>query len=173
MSRIQLETSETQNPETKKVFAEISAKVGEIPAAYRTFGVQSHILQANWNKTIRVLSEGNLPHSLKESIALAVSTKNGCHFCINIHQKNLLKKGFSEQEVSRIKHASSHDEKIDYILKFCVTATSTPEKISDADFETLKNFEYSDADILEMLTVMEMYTGYNKIIVALGLEIGE
>jgi len=42
-----------------------------------------------------------------------------------------------------------------------------PEKLTDAYFERLKDLGHTEEDILEILTVMEMYTGYNKIIVAL------
>ena len=171
MARIKLQGESSENSEIKQVFNEIKTKTGGIiPAAYRAFALQSHILQVNWNRTKRILSEGNLPHSLKESIALAVSSENDCHFCVNIHKKNLLKQGFSEKDVNQIQEANSEDEKIDFILKFCVKATKTPHKITDSDFLVLRDFNYSDEDILEVLTVMEMFTGYNKIIVALDLQ---
>ncbi|MFH1188203.1 MAG: peroxidase-related enzyme [bacterium] len=174
MSRIKLQNENSNNPEVKKVFDEIRMKTGgTIPAAYRVFGLQPHILQANWNRTKRILSEGNLPHSLKESIALTVSNANGCHFCVAIHKNNLLKQGFSEDEVNQIMESNSKDEKIDFILKFCVKATKDPRQVNNSDFEQLRNFGYSDEDILEILTTMEMYTGYNKIIVALDLQLDD
>ncbi len=174
MTRIKLQNINSENPEIKEIFSEIKSKTGGVvPAPYRAFALQSHILQANWNRTKRILSEGNLPHSLKESIALAVSSENRCHFCVNIHRNNLLKQGLSEEEVKQIINATSKNEKIDFVLKFCVKATKNPDKISDFDFEVLRKFEYSDEDILEMLTTMEMYTGYNKIIVALDLQIDD
>ncbi len=174
MARIKLQNEDIQDLEIKRVFDEIKSKTGgNVPAAYRAFGVQAHILQANWNRTKRILSEGNLAHSLKESITLAVSYENKCHFCVNIHQNNLAKQGFSKEEIEQIAKANSKDKKIDFVLKFCVQATKNPHKISNADFDTLKSFNYSDQDILEMLTVMEMYTGYNKIIVALDLQIND
>lgn len=172
MARIKLQSENSDIPEVKKVYDEIKEKTGgDVPAAYRAFGIQSHILQANWNRTKRVLSEGNLPQSMKESIALAVSAENGCRFCINIHKNNLIKQEFSEVEVEKITNASSSDSVLDFVLKLCVKATKNPEKVTDADFAKLRSFDYSDEDILEILTVMEMYTGYNKIIVALNLQI--
>lgn len=174
MARIKLQDENNYNPEVKQVFDEIKEITGgSVPAAYRAFGMQSHILQANWNRTKRVLAEGNLPHTLKESIALAVSAANGCHFCVNIHRTNLLKQNFSEKDLDQIVEASSEDEKIDFILKFSVKATKNPEKIIDGDFAKLRYFGYNDEDILEILTVMEMYTGYNKIIVALNLQVDD
>jgi len=174
MARIKLQEENSNNNEIKKIFDEIKKKTGgNVPPAYRAFGLQKHILQANWNKTKRILSEGNLLHSLKESIALAVSAENKCHFCVKIHQNNLLKQGFSQKDIDQIKEAKSKDKKIDFILKFCVQATKNPHQISDNDFKTLRNFNYSDEDILEILTTMEMYTGYNKIIVALDLKLND
>ncbi len=58
-------------------------------------------------------------------------------------------------------------------FEFVVKATSEPESITDQDFTTLKGFGFSETDILEILTTMEMYTGYNKIIVALGIELDD
>ena len=52
-------------------------------------------------------------------------------------------------------------------------ATKAPQKLTDADFSRLRELGYSDDDLLEMLTVMEMYTGYNKIIVALDLKLDD
>jgi alkylhydroperoxidase family enzyme len=57
------------------------------------------------------------------------------------------------------------------VLRFVSIATKTPAELTDDDFDQLKQNGFSEEDILEMLTVMEMYTGYNKIIVALGLKI--
>ena len=170
MARIKLHKSDASNPEIKSIFDDIKEKTGgDVPAAYRAFGIQSHILQANWNRTKRILSEGNLPQTLKESIALAVSNANECHFCVNIHRNNLLAQEFTEEQTHGIMNSKSEDEIIDFILKFCVKATKNPHQISDDDFNKLHEYGYSDEDILEMLTVMEMYTGYNKIIVSLGL----
>ncbi len=58
-----------------------------------------------------------------------------------------------------------------FVLNFCRTATKNPETITDEDFTKLKEYWYSDEDILEILTVMEMYTWYNKIIISLWLKI--
>ena len=171
MARIRLQSEDYNHPEIKQVYDDIKVITGgSVPAAYRAFGIQSHILQANWNRTKRILNEGNLPKTLKESIALAVSNANGCHFCVNIHKNNLLNQDFTEEETEKIRHAKSMDKKTGFILKLMVKATKRPHKVRNEDFEKLRQFGYNDEDILEMLTVMEMYTGYNKIIVALNLQ---
>ncbi|MFC1644799.1 carboxymuconolactone decarboxylase family protein [Patescibacteria group bacterium] len=170
MTRLKLQDEKSDNPEIKRIFDEIKVTMGgEVPVVFRALGLQPHILQTVWNKMKRISMEGNLPYQLKESIAIAVSNENGCHYCVKFHTKTLLGEGFSEEEIGQLMEAESKDEKTDFVLKFCVKASRTPEEVSDADFETLRKFEYSDEDILEILTVMEMYTGLNKILVILDL----
>ena len=43
----------------------------------------------------------------------------------------------------------------------------------DEHFKKLKGYNLTEKDILEILTVMEMYTGYNKIIAALNLQLDD
>lgn len=170
MARIQLKSDQTTNPEIKTIFDEIIEKSGKVPAAYRAFALHPHILQANWNRTKNILEQGNLPISLKEMIATRISAENGCTFCLKIHSENLSKLGFSESEISAVVNDKVQNKKLDRIMKFVTVASIFPQKISSQDFTELKKFGYSEADLLEMLTVMEMYTGYNKIIVALGIK---
>lgn len=170
MARIKLETENATNPQIKDIFDEIKAKAGRVPAAYRAFARLPHILQANWNRTKNILGQGNLPLLTKEAIATHVSKVNGCHFCLEIHKSNLGKLGVSSKHIEAIEAGEVDDPKLNVVLKFVSIATKNPENITDKDFEMLKGFQYSEEDILEMLTVMEMYTGYNKIIVALGLQ---
>jgi len=171
MARIKLQDETTNDPEIRTVFDEIIEKAGKVPAAYRAFARQAHILQANWNRTKNILGKGNIPIEVKEAIAFRVSTENTCHFCMTIHRQNLEKLGVSNAAIDGIECGTTNDEKLNYVLKFVTTATKNPAEITDGDFDALKKFGYSEEDILEMLTVMEMYTGYNKIIVALGLKI--
>ncbi len=170
MSRIELTKEPSSDPLIQEIFDEIKEKAGQVPAAYRAFARHYHIVQANWNRTKNILGEGNVSIEIKEAIATRVSKVNGCHFCLLIHKGNLEKLGFSENEINLIENAEIKDEKLKFILNFVSTATKEPEKLTDQDFEKLRDFGYSDDDILEILTVMEMYTGYNKIIVALDLQ---
>lgn len=170
MSRVKLLGEVTNNPEIREVFDEITERVGRVPAAYRAFALHSHILQANWNRTKNILGKGNIPLETKEAIATRVSKVNGCHFCLHIHKGNLEKLGVSSPEVEAIENGEVDDEQLNFVLKFVSIATKEPQKLTDSDFYQLKEYGYSDEDILEILTVMEMYTGYNKIIVALDLQ---
>lgn len=171
MARITLQNENTQNPEIKDIFNEIKAKVERVPAAYRAFANLPHILQANWNRTKNILGQGNLPIEIKEAIATRVSQVNGCHFCLHIHKNNLLNLGFSSEQADAIESGQVIEKPLSLVLPFVSTATKEPGQLTDEDFTQLREYGYRDEDILEILTVMEMYTGYNKIIVALALQL--
>ncbi len=170
MARIKLVTESEGDAQTQEIFNEIKQRAGKVPAAYRAFAKYPHILQANWNRTKNILGQGNLPIEVKESIATRVSKVNGCHFCLLIHKENLEKLGVDSQQIEAIEAGEVEDDKLNFVLKFVSLATKEPEKLTNQDFIQLKKYGYSEEDILEILTVMEMYTGYNKIIVALDLQ---
>lgn len=171
MARIKLQDENSNDPEIQAIFSEIKAKAGKVPAAYRAFARLPHILQANWNRTKNILGKGNLPIQTKEAIATRVSAENRCHFCLAIHKKNLEKSGMNLDDIQAIEKGDVKDEKLNFVLKFVTLATRNPSQLIDGDFEKLKKYGYTEEDIIEILTVMEMYTGYNKIIVALDLQI--
>lgn len=163
-------SEQSDDPDIQEIYSEIKQKAGRVPAAYRAFGLYKHILQANWNRTKNILGQGNLPLEIKESIATRVSKVNGCEFCLKIHKDNLEKLGLSSTIIQLIEAGEVDDERLHLVLQFVSTATQNPQKLTDSDFTRLREVGYSDEDILEILTVMEMYTGYNKIIVALDLQ---
>lgn len=170
MARITLRKEIGNDPETQEIFNEIKERAGVVPAAYRAFARHYHILQANWNRTKNILGKGNLPLVTKEAIATRVSKVNSCHFCLRIHRGNLEKLGVNNEKINAIESGRVNDPELGSVLEFVSIATKNPEKLSDQDFDKIKACGFSEEDILEILTVMEMYTGYNKIIVALDLQ---
>jgi AhpD family alkylhydroperoxidase len=106
---------------------------------------------------------------MKESIALAVSAENNCPLSVRVHTKKLEKRSLPLPEIEKRKRADSCDVTIKTILKFCVQASKDPHALSEENFKEVKSLGFSEKEILEMLTVMDMYTGYSKIIVALGI----
>lgn len=48
----------------------------------------------------KVFQEGALSTKTKEMIAIAVAHATGCAFCIDIHTKNAMREGASEEEIA-------------------------------------------------------------------------
>lgn len=171
MARITLQNCEIQDQATQKIYEEVEKYVGYVPAAYRAFSLQKNILEANWGRTTRIMQEGELSLELKESIGLAVSKANECELGTIIHQDKIKKHGLLQQEIDKRENADSSNEKTKTVLQFCVKFSVDTKALTDEDFDAIRALGFSDTNIVEMITVAEMYTGYNKVINALDLKI--
>ncbi len=64
--------------------------------------------------------------------------------------------GVEAEQIEAIEAGEVEDPKLNLVLQFVSVATKEPEKLTDEDFTRLKEYGYSEKDILEILTVMEM-----------------
>ncbi|PWB54566.1 MAG: peroxidase [Candidatus Methanoperedenaceae archaeon] len=56
---------------------------------------------------------------------------------------------------------------------YCVAATLTPHKITDSETTELRSLGLTDSQIVEILGVMELFTGYNKFLDAVEIDFPE
>ena len=62
------------------------------------------------------------------------------------------------------------DEKEAAALEFTRKATDDPKTITKEDIETLQQY-YADGEIIEIVTVIQQFMGYNWFVTILGLEL--
>ena len=77
----------------------------------------------------------------------------------------------------RIKHlkedldAADFNEKEKALLAFARKANREPLRIADDEFSALHRAEATDAEIIEALGIMEVFTAFNKFLDSLQVEI--
>ncbi len=174
MSRIDsLTSNEASNP-VFAIFEEIEVAFGMVPNLFRTYAHHPPLLEANWNKVKRLMMEGNLSRKLKEAIAVLVSKDNGCRYCVAAHTAALLAVGVSKEEIEQIEEDL---EKTDFttkekaLIRFVRQANQAPLAIDDSEFASLLETGVSDAEIVEALGVMELFTAFNKFLDSLQVDI--
>jgi alkylhydroperoxidase family enzyme len=80
--------------------------------------------------------------------------------------------GFSQERIDDLTknienpQITPRDKKI---LEYARKATLTPHKITDAETDELKTQGLTDTQIVEVLGVMELFTGYNKFLDSLAV----
>lgn len=172
MSRISPMTDYPEN--VTAIFKEIEAMFGKVPNLLQTYACHPPLLEANWNKIKAVMGTGSLSRKVKESIATLVSKDNSCSYCVAAHTGALRAIGITDAELQAIEEDL---ERADFTVKekalitFARKANADPLKISDDEFETLRNSGASDAEIIEALGVMELFTAFNKFLDSLQVEI--
>ena len=173
MSRINL-SEENIDPRVQRIFQEIEGAFGKVPNLFRTYASFPPLLEANWSKVKAVMTEGNLSRKLKEAIALLVSKDNGCDYCIAAHETALRAVGVTAEEIRKIEtdlEKSIFNPKEQALIELARQANRAPLQMTDELFRVLRSQGTTDAEIVEALGVMEIFTAFNKFLDALQVDI--
>jgi AhpD family alkylhydroperoxidase len=100
MGTVPLLTDEELSPEAAEVFAEIRALRGTdyVNNFWRAMAHDPAGLRALWDRLRVVMAPGALDPLVKEMIYVAVSTANGCDYCIHSHTAAAKGKGMTADQ---------------------------------------------------------------------------
>jgi AhpD family alkylhydroperoxidase len=99
MGTVPLLTDSELAPEAAEVFAEIRALRGTdyVNNFWRALAHDPATLRATWDRLKGVMAPGALDPLVKEMIYVAVSTANGCDYCIHSHTAAAKGKGMTPE----------------------------------------------------------------------------
>jgi uncharacterized peroxidase-related enzyme len=138
--------------DSKPTLHTITKNIGFTPNMMATFA-QSPIAFNAWAALL-----GSLSKAL-DSIGLAVSEVNGCNYCLTIHSftaEHMAKLTTDEIILARKGHAS--DPKRDAAVRFARKVIETRGKVSDADLKAVRDAGYTDANLIEIVALVAMYS---------------
>ena len=165
----------TAESQVQEIFAEINTAFGRIPNLFKTYAHHPPLLDANWNKVKRVMVEGVLARKVKESIAVLISKDNSCRYCIAAHEGALQSIGIDPEEIRLIEtdlDRADFTSKEKALIKLARKANSAPLQVADDDIATARTAGATDAEIVEALGVMELFTSFNKFLDTLQVDLG-
>lgn len=92
-------TDEELSPEARAVFDDICAVRGSdfVNNFWRALAHDPALLKATWERLKVVMAPGALDPLVKEMLYVAVSTANGCEYCIHSHTAAAKAKGMSAE----------------------------------------------------------------------------
>jgi uncharacterized peroxidase-related enzyme len=169
MPRITLMDPKAATGVVGEVFGEITKTFGMVPNLFRAYANHPDLLRTNWEKHKAIMVDGELPRKTKESIALAISSANGCQYCIAAHSMALKRLEITNEEIEKIKRLEIHDGQEGAIVHFAFKAATDPHHVADQDLTRLRDLGFSDRQILEALGVMEIFSSYNRFLDALDV----
>lgn len=146
--------------DSKPALDMFTRSIGFTPNMMATFA-QSPIAFNAWAMLLGSLSKA-LDVKTRDSIRLAVSEVNGCNYCLTVHSftaENMAK--LSSDEITFARKGHSGDPKRDAALQFAIQVIETRGKVSEADFNAVRNAGYSDANIMEIIALVAMYSMTN------------
>lgn len=103
MATVKLMTDEevNENPSVKAVFDDIRATRGSdfVNNIWRALAYDAELLRATWENVKAVMAvPGALDPKIREMIYVAVSTANGCDYCVHSHTAAAKAKGMTDAE---------------------------------------------------------------------------
>lgn len=100
MATVPLITDEAASAEVLAVFNDIRAVRGTdyVNNFWRALAHDPDLLAATWNRLKVVMAPGALDPLVKEMLYMAVSTANGCEYCIHSHTAAAKAKGMSDAQ---------------------------------------------------------------------------
>ncbi|TAY04521.1 carboxymuconolactone decarboxylase family protein [Rhizobium leguminosarum] len=157
MSRTVVLTPEQVPAESKQTLDTFTRNIGFTPNMMAAFA-QSPIAFNAWATLLGSLSKA-LDVKTRDSIGLAVSEVNGCNYCLTVHSftaEHMAKLLADDIILAHKGHAT--DPKRDAAVQFARKVVETRGQVSDADLKEVQDVGYTDANIIEIIALVAMYS---------------
>ena len=160
MQRINSVDYDSSDAQTQEILTAVKSKMGMVPNLISALS-QSTAAVNSYLAFSQNLSEGVLPARLREQIALAVGEANSCGYCVSAHSMIAKGAGLSTDEVAAARGADASDEKERAALQFVQAMVRERGRVSDSDFENLRNAGFGDTEIVEIVAHVALNTFTN------------
>jgi uncharacterized peroxidase-related enzyme len=143
--------------DSKPTLDAFTKNIGFTPNMLATFA-QSPIAFNAWDALRGALSKA-LDVKTRDSIGLAVSEVNGCNYCLAVHSftaAHIAKLPANEIMLARKGHAS--DSKRDAAVQFARKVIEARGHVSEADLKAVRDAGYTDANVIEIVALVAMYS---------------
>lgn len=143
--------------DSKSTLDMFTKNIGFTPNMMAIFA-QSPMAFNAWATLLGSLSKA-LDVKTRDAIGLAVSEVNGCNYCLAVHSftaEHLAKLPTDEIILARKGRAS--DPKRDAAVQFARKVIEARGQVSDADLNAVRDAGYTDANVMEIVALVAMYS---------------
>lgn len=147
---------------TRATLDAVRAKLGALPNLVRTFAVSAPVLNG-WLGLSGALGKGRLGARLGELLALAISERNGCTYCVNAHAAIAGGLKVTPAQVALARAGRAEDAREAAALAFALAVMDARGHVADADLAALRAAGFDDAAALEIVGHVALNTLNNFI----------
>ena len=94
----------------------------------------------------------------REIISLAVSEVNGCNYCLAVHSYAASMAKLPADEIILARKGHAIDPKKDAAVQFARKIIETRGQVGESDLETVRQAGYTDANVMEIVALVAMYS---------------
>jgi uncharacterized peroxidase-related enzyme len=156
MSRIDIPDRDDTPQASQPILDDIQKKAGFIPNLYRLMSLSPAVLNAQ--HTFQGSLAKTLDLKTRVKIALAVSQVNDCAYCLAAHSYHAFTQAkIHAEEIALNRTGRSAEPKTDAALRFAKKVIETRGHVSNSDLAEVRDAGYTDAQVLEIITVGTAY----------------
>lgn len=153
MARVQVIDPKTTSGETRQLLDAVQAQLGTTPNFIRVLANSPKALQG-FLGLYGALGEASIDKATQERIALAIAEGNACQYCVAAHTAIGRHAGLSNDEMVLNRQGSSPDTKAAVTVAFAQALNANLGEITSAEFAAARSGGLSDAEIVEVISVV-------------------
>eukprot|EP01037_Dinobryon_pediforme_P016267 gene16267-16446_t len=162
MVRLKALNPDEATGKAKELFNAIQSKLGMVPNMMRTMANSPALLEGYLNLS-GALAHGSLGAKTGELLALAISEKNACDYCLSAHAfigEKLVH--IDSDTIHSARHASVSDAKTTAALRFASVLVNKKGLVNDAEVNAVKEAGFNDGEIGEIVghVALNVLTNY-------------
>jgi uncharacterized peroxidase-related enzyme len=155
MSRLSIVNPQTATGPAKTLLDAVQSQLGVTPNFIRVLANSPKALEG-FLGLYGALGGISLDKAMQERIALAVAETNACEYCVSAHTAIGRGAGLSNEEMIKNRQGSSNDAKAAAIVAFAKTLNDNVGDVTPAEFAAARAAGLSDAEIVEIITVVAL-----------------
>lgn len=159
MARIQ--PNPTPNAQAQAMLDGVKKKLGSTPNIFKTMAHSPATLGV-FTGALAAIADSPLGGGLREQIALVVAGANGCDYCASAHTALGKMHKVADGELAQNLQGKSADAKVQAALNFARKIVEARGNVPDTDLQAVRNAGYSEAEIVDIITVtcINIFTNY-------------
>lgn len=177
-SRFRMVSYEDANEEVKYIYDDAMRTMG-LPFVLNWFKCQGGsptILKGNWEKLKTTLLMGVLPNVLKQLIIYNISRERNCEYCAFVHgllanQMSTYLTGGEQVNLTDNMDSGTIPSSYKSAIRIATKGALDHNKISDEDFEALKDEGFTEAEIEEIFAQSDLANMLNTIADVSGIKV--
>ena len=155
MSRITTVSNESASIEQRSLLDAIQSQLGMVPNFLRVFAHSPDALKA-FLGLHHIADHGSLDAATRKRIALALAQQNECEYCLSAHTAIGRKAGLNGAEIEANRAGTSQDAKAAVAVKFARALVEHKGAVTNAELQAMRDADFSEADIVEVITHVGM-----------------
>lgn len=170
MSRIPVVDPALAPRRVQQILDGVERSLGMKPNLYRVIA-QSPAALEGFTEMLGALAKGRFRAREREAIALAVSERNGCSYCLSAHAALAALAGMSEPEIEGARSGEASDHRLAAALRLAREVVEQRGRVGERAVAEAREAGLGDAELVEVVAHVALTTFTNYLNEVAGTEI--